>query len=751
MVLTAFAAPALCLPGRLREDKETQTLFGAVQHSYTVFTQTCPSTQVAQTQTTAQLIQSLPYCQKLKSELTSTKLNLITKAKGMFNKKKQTEMFSKLCDKYLTKDLSQLVKAQVNLKQHHCGNRYTDEYKLFCFKLYHTSPHAYHLLSETLKLPSEKTITRLSIPVTSEITDDLLSILRAKVQSMSDLERNCTVVMGIMGLRASLFYNSKQDKIVGFHEVDGVRSPRPATSALVMSIRGLFCDYSQPVGYALLSESKNFDDVLTWINKVLKKLFDIGLHVRALVSDLASEWLTEAIRRTVSSTRPYFFLNDRKIYFILDAPYLLKLVRNKLLQNDIHFQDSVAKFQHVEDFYKQDSQKCFKLAPELTSSHIKPSTAEKRSISYARELLSKNVATGISTYVDFHAIDESGKGTSRFISMIDNLFDALSSSPTEEATGHKRAFCGDEIQLGFFNEMLELFQSLKVIHPKSGNDVSNEAYFIEEFKITMKSILQLFGDLKIEGHKALYTCRLHNDVHHNFIEQMRAQIGKTRKPTCRLFVIGFMTIFFSNIIKPKNGSNTNQKFENVFLEIRRVKEMRNLNASEDSKERAIQVAKADYDKLQFPESFPLLHLRAHLLKQCLDYHKDCAALKCYLKLDEENYNYCEDMRYLMYKYNIGSDKLVSTPLVVIPPDNFVVYVEEMERKFQEIMDRKHVCAKICETLQNSINEIPLWTPCACFPNTYLIKLFVMTKISNFIKKNNNAFPSMGKNVICRFS
>lgn len=750
LVLTDLTVPALCLPGRL-QDKETQTLILDVSHSYTVFTQTCPSTQNVPTQTTAQLIQSLPYCQKLRNELAATKLNLATKMKGMFNKNKKKEMFSKLCDKYLSKDLSALVKTQVNLKQHHCGNRYTEEYKLFCFKLYHSSPRTYHLLSETLKLPSERTIARLSIPVTSKITDDLLSILKAKVQSMSNLERNCTVVMGIMGLKASLFYNSKHDKIVGFHEVDGVRSPRPATSALVMIIRGLFCEYSQPVGYALLSQSKNFDDVLTWINKVLMKLFDIGLHVRALISDLASEWLTEAIRRTVSSTRPYFYLNDRKIYFILDAPYLLKLVRNKLLQYDIHFKDSVAKFQHIQDFYKKDSQKVFKLAPELTSSHIKPSTADKRKINYARELLSKNVAAGISTYVDFHAIDDSGKGTSRFISMMDDLFDALSSSPKQEAAGHKRSFCGDEVQLEFFNRMLDMFQSLKIINPKSGNDVSSEAQFIEEFKITIKSILQLFDDLKVEGHKSLYTCRLHTDVHHNFVEQMRAQIGKTRKPTCRLFVIGFMNIFFSNIIRPKKGGNTNQKLENLFLEIRSVKALRNLNASEDSKEKVIQVAKSDYEKLQFPEGFPLLNIRAHLLKQCMDYHKDCTALESYLKLDEKNYNYCEDMRYLMYKYYIGSDKGVSTPLMVVPPDNFIVYVEEMERKFQDIMQRRHVCTKIGETLQNSINDIPSWIPCACFPNTYLIKLFVLTKISNFIKTNNTAFPTMGKNVVCRFS
>ncbi|XP_026320881.1 uncharacterized protein LOC113230978 [Hyposmocoma kahamanoa] len=755
MVVADYAVPALCLPGRLQEGKETQTYTDDIPRSYSVFTQTCPDTKFVHTQTNVQLLHSLPYCQKLKSDLKTTKLKL-AKVKSKFNAKRK-EIFSKLCDKYLSKELSELVKAQVNLKEFHCGNRYTLEYKLFCFKLYHTSPDAYHLLSKTLKLPSKETITRISIPVTSEITDDLLSILKNKVQSMSDAERNCTVVIGTMGLKASLWYSSQQDKIVGFHEVDGVQSPRPATSALVMIIRGLFCDYSQPVGYALLSKSKDFEDVLKWINKILTKLIDIGLHVRAFVSDLASARLIEAIsiRRKVSSSKPYFYVNGRKIYFILDAPYLLKLLRNKLLHNDFHFQDSVAKFQHIQDFYNQDSQKCFKVAPELTNSHINPSTGEKKNINYARELLSKKVAAGINTYVNFHAIDESGKETARFISMIDDLLDALSSSPTQEPNGYKRAFCGDEIQLGFFNEMLELFQSLKIINSKSGNDVSSEAGFIEEFEIIMKSVLQLFHDLKVEGHTSLYTCRLHNDVHHDFIEQMRAQIGKTRKPTCRMFVIGFMTIFVSNILKSKKGddisdAHSTQHLESVFLEIRRIREMRDepdkkhLNTSEKLKETSVQVAKSDYDKLLFPEDLPLLNICAHLLKQCLDHHKDCAALRSYLKLDIENYNYFEDLNFKYYKD-------VSMPLLVIPPDNFVAYVEKMEHKFQEIIQSEHLCVKICDSMHKALSEIPPWTPCPCFPHTYLIKLFVMAKISNIIRMNNNASRSIGKNAACRFS
>lgn len=85
-----------------------------------------------------------------------------------------------------------------------------------------------------------------------------------------------------------------------------------------------------------------------------------------------------------------------------------------------------------------------------------------------------------------------------------------------------------------------------------------------------------------------------------------------------------MTIFFYNIIQLKVNCETAEMLESVFLEIRKVGEMiewpkkQTLDTSEESKEKSVQIAK--YNKQCFTEGF--LNIRAHLLKQDREYHKD---------------------------------------------------------------------------------------------------------------------------------
>lgn len=55
---------------------------------------------------------------------------------------------------------------------------------------------------------------------------------------MTDMERNCSLVIDSMSLKAYLYYNIKEDKIYGFHEIDGIQSPEPAKYALVAMIHG---------------------------------------------------------------------------------------------------------------------------------------------------------------------------------------------------------------------------------------------------------------------------------------------------------------------------------------------------------------------------------------------------------------------------------------------------------------------------------------------------------------------------------
>lgn len=97
--------------------------------------------------------------------------------------------------------------------------------------------------------------------------------------------------MDAMSLKTNVFYDIKNDKIIGFHEVDGVQSPTPAKYALVLIMKGIFVKWSQPIGYALLSKCSSDANISIWIDKLIIKLFEIGLQIRVCVSDMGPDLL----------------------------------------------------------------------------------------------------------------------------------------------------------------------------------------------------------------------------------------------------------------------------------------------------------------------------------------------------------------------------------------------------------------------------------------------------------------------------
>ncbi|CAG5048305.1 unnamed protein product [Parnassius apollo] len=414
-----------------------------------------------------------------------------------------------------------------------------------------------------------------------------------------------------MSLKAHLFFNIKEDKITGFHEIEGLQSPEPAKNALVIMVRGIFVNWKQPISYALISECRNYEEINKWIDKVLQKLFEIGLNVRIFVSDQGSDLWKAAKQRSVSIERPYFFMNNRKIYYIFDAPHLIKNVRNNLMQYDFHFGDSIAKYDHIVKFYNQDIRKSLRLVPKLNNSHIKPTNFEKMKVCYATQLLSKSVANGIRTYIDNNEIEESGIDTANFLMMMNNLFDSLNTYNVRNKYEYKRAYEGNESQKVFFKQMLSFFKDLKLKNPKNGNYVTSRVRFIDGFQITITSIMLLFDDLRVEGFNFLMTRRCNQDALENLFGQIRTKNGTALNPTCRQFASAFKNLFFCSIIKPPKGGNCADDFGTLLVQTTNEKvttdsdalpistnEILNTDYEEFS---SIQITSSDYNQLDMPE------------------------------------------------------------------------------------------------------------------------------------------------------
>lgn len=331
-----------------------------------------------------------------------------------------------------------------------------------------------------------------------------------------------------------------------------------------------------------------------------------------------TRFVKAAKERGIRVKKTYFTVNGHKIYYIFDAPHLIKLVRTNLMAYDFHFQNgAVAKFCHIKKFYEHDKKKSFRRAHKLTNSHMYPTNFEKMKVRYATQLLSRSVAAGLSTYIDFNVIeDESARHTVELIMLMNDLFDALNSSSLRDSYKYKRAFCGRKEQIDFFNKMLTFFQTLKLRDPRTGNDATQNVKFIQGFQITIKSILHLYEDLKQEGYKYILTRRLNQDVIENFFGKIRSKNGNALEPTSRQFISAYRKIFFANITRaPKEGHCTEdltkslvhlsnyKNTDNESTEINNVPPVINMNQSEILQSNSVlrDVSCSDYIEFDIPK------------------------------------------------------------------------------------------------------------------------------------------------------
>ncbi|GBP73926.1 Transposable element P transposase [Eumeta japonica] len=739
-ILKKDIAPSLGLPSPHKDDKETQMEFIEAWK----FTQTekwfWRSDNITQTPIAFYKRKPKPYSYSRKRSK--------TQKVEMGSEEWEKNQFRELCGQVLSDELAELVKSQRYLKEYYDRGRHTLAYETFCMNLYYASAAGYRLLKEVLCLPCKTALYKPYIPVSTKINDDLLTALKTKVENMSNNEKNCTLVMDIMNLEANLFYQFKVDKIIGFDEIDGIQSPKPAKYALMVIVQGIFVKWMQPIGYALLSEYKNCDEISKWIDKILVRLLNIGLNIRALVTDLRLDFLDIVEKKNTSVERPYFFVNGSKIHIIFDAPHLMQLVCNNFMKYDVQFHDdSVAKLEHIVQFYNKDKTKTLRLAPKLTDKHISPANFEEMEVFFATQLLSRSVATGISSYVSFNVIEKSGNDTAQFVLMMNDLFDVLNSSIHHHSYRYKRAFCGNRNQIDFLNRMLVFIQSLKLIDPENESDDVWDVDFVKGFQITIQSILHLFKDLKHEGYEHLLTRRLSQGISKKMFADIRSKYNSITEPSSKQFVSAFRKKYFSSILdRPKEGNYkgmtkalvclTDLKVECHSDGINEVSFDRNDNQQLNELQ---EIVCSDYNQFIFPSKRSFFYICGALLKKCSEKHKDCVTFKSYMKSNQKLPNLGSETRYLRYKNNMYG-------LLVTPPDDFLNYIQKMDRVFRDVFDQQHLPSKIGHSIYEKIKNISFTPPCPCFPRVYLQKLFVRMRIFVTVLFNNRALSVAEKNI-----
>lgn len=366
---------------------------------------------------------------------------------------------------------------------------------------------------------------------------------------------DCVLMWDEMSIKEWLEYNKYEDIFEGIIDFGNEgRRLETANEVLVFMIHGIKNSWKFPLSYYFSSNATTSEILEKLVKQNIKRLSEIGLKVRLCVCDMS--FTNQGLYRSleICVEKPYNILDGNIVYFVHDAPHLIKLVRNNLVKHDFDILqncgdcDGAVKWQHVLSFYNKDKRTVSRMAPKLTSTHMELRDFSKMKVKLAVQVISHSVFAGITTMCNSKLLPQDALKTAYFIKMFDEIFDFLNISKYSD---DKFGRCAKS----FFQNMTKLDEYFRFLNCIEMRGCSRAPEFLNGFKVTLSGIKMLALELKKEGYTEIYTRRLQQDSLENFFSAVRMKGGNCRNPTARQFRINFRCLFFCHMmINPTNGN-----------------------------------------------------------------------------------------------------------------------------------------------------------------------------------------------------
>ena len=160
---------------------------------------------------------------------------------------------------------------------------------------------------------------------------DVDTLLKLKAAGLSSRDRVVTLSFDEMYVREDIAYDHSSDQFIGPHK-----------RANVMLLRGLCKNYKIPIWYRM-------DTTLgpQEFRNIIRRIQNSGYHVISVSTDMhpGNQGLARKLGVTIENPRFPNPSESRKgefIYWIYDAPHLLKLLRNWLLDDGFRLEGELA-------------------------------------------------------------------------------------------------------------------------------------------------------------------------------------------------------------------------------------------------------------------------------------------------------------------------------------------------------------------------------------------------------------------------
>lgn len=448
------------------------------------------------------------------------------------------------------------------------GHRWTYKDKAFALSLLHSSPKTYRLLQKVFHLPSVKTLKLAmnNIQVKPGFNDVILEAMQKKMANQPESMKLVSLAIDEMAIKEGISYDKRDDIIEGF-SWGATQNNELANHALVFMARGITNNWKQAVGYFLSSGPMKGNEMKVLLLQCIEKLAAIGLTVVVVIADQGSnnQNLFEKLLG-ISIAQPYFYCNEQKVFVMYDPPHLLKNIRNNLKKHGLTVDGKSVQWQHIRDFYDQDSSSKtgIRMAPKLTDRHFSLSMFGPLSVPLAAQVLSHTVAAGISVLAQWGILPEEAIHTAKFVEDIDQLFNAFNSRTFSSPATMRHAINKDSNHVPFLEQKLSWMQSVK-------SNGRKQPDCIRGWQIAIQSLLMVWECLHAKyGIAYLLTSRLNQDPVENLFSVIRHKGVQRDNPDAGQFRAAIRQCMVDAVMLPGKGKNCIEDVDRFLLTMKNV-------------------------------------------------------------------------------------------------------------------------------------------------------------------------------------
>ena len=325
----------------------------------------------------------------------------------------------------------------------------------------------------------------------------ILKIIKQKISSETDPQfAVASLSFDEMHILKEYQYDQRNDQIIG-----------PCQKMQVVVARGIISNWKQQIFF-------DFDKPMTAVllKSIVSAAEEHNIHVWSVCCDLGNHGLLNSLG--VTPEKP-FFQNpcdaERRVYVFPDAPHLLKLLRNHLLDHGFTLSDGTEISRlDIEKILEMDSGE-LKIHHKLLPIHFTCKNSTRQRVRLAAQLLSHTTATAV------RCLLPDKTNLADWIDLFDAWFDILNSRIPCHTN---KMACGFGIHLE--EQSAILAQVKMVVDSMRRKNKATLLPFQTGILISLEALNCLFNDLKARYKvKFILTSRLNQDPVENTFSQIR--------------------------------------------------------------------------------------------------------------------------------------------------------------------------------------------------------------------------------------